>query len=77
MENLLKKLDNIAQKNGDEFRYNIGIRLIKGKPYFEFSAEETTDQHCFVGGSGSSIEEAVQEAENNIESSCESWGYEL
>ncbi len=74
LEKLIKRLDSIAKKNGDRFKCSIEIDC-GNRIFYTFAAVESADNHVFVGGNGTTIEDAVRKTETNIESSCKSWGY--
>ena len=88
-EDLIRRLDRIAKKNKDEFRYVFKVRPLRGHGIVvDFEAAETTEGHVFVSGRGETesipvehnlsvaCEEAIQDALNSIEESCKEWGYE-
>jgi len=76
MEQLIHRLEAIAKKNRDEFRYRIELDVLRdGKVRYNFIAEETADGHCLVGGSGMTIEEAVADTNAKIPEYIKSWGY--
>lgn len=74
IEALVKRLNAIAKRNHDSFKYRIELR---GWPIkYHFIAEETADNHEFVNGYGSTIDDAVIDADNQIENACREWCYE-
>ena len=76
LKNLIVKLDNIAKKNNDEFRYKINIDFKKyNELHIHFIAEETVDNHVFITGGGFTIDNALKVAELSIDDACKSWGY--
>jgi hypothetical protein len=76
IEKLTKRLDEIADANGDEFSYSIEIETGRRAGY-RFKAVENADKHEFVSGHGNTLEDAVTNASEGLESACESWGYDL
>jgi dsRNA-specific ribonuclease len=75
VQDLINRLQAIAKKNKDEFKYSIDL-LPKGKEItYSFKAEETADGHCFTSGYGATIDEAVAAAAEYIERALEQWGY--
>jgi hypothetical protein len=75
MKALIEKLEKIAKKNKDEFKYNMEITLVRGSINFHFECIETADNHTFVDGFGYTIEEALKNTENSINDALELWGY--
>jgi hypothetical protein len=76
LNDLINKLERIAVRNKDKFRYRIEIDISTSKKIsFHFISEETADNHCFVDGVGETIEKAVEDAAGSIKDVCESWGY--
>lgn len=74
IDELTTRLNKIAKKNYDEFRYKIDLENRMGYKY-KFSCIETTDCHEFVTGFGLTPEEAVEDASKWIQEALESWGY--
>lgn len=72
---LVVRLQAIAKKNRDEFRCRIEPRNTPKGMTFTFVCEETAENHCFTSGVGSSIVEAVKDAEAYIPEALKSWGY--
>ena len=80
LERLVTRLQAIAKKNNDQFRYKIEIEPIrKGGPAFQyrFVCEETAEHHALLTGCGETLEEAVIDAANEVENACQEWDYEL
>ena len=77
LENLVVRLEAIAKKNEDRFGYRLVIEPDRRgrKLLYRFEAEELVDGHIIVDGTGSTIEEAVTNATESIDESCERWGY--
>jgi hypothetical protein len=74
---LTSRLDAIAAKNDDEFRYIVEIIPRNVKNFrFVFEAEEIMDRHILVRGTGESIEIALEKAEKQIPNFLKSWKYE-
>ena len=74
---LINKLKAIARQNSDSFSFDIEPEIIAGKIRFTFGCYETADRHCFVGGSGFSFKEMVENVEKNLPEACKSWGYDM
>ena len=74
LENLTE-LQRIAKKNDDEFKYSADIDLRRDGLWITFTAAETADRHAFVSGYGRTLEEAVNNACEDIKDACESWDY--
>lgn len=72
---LINKLEKIARKNEDKFRYNIGILPTPAGMQYCFTCSEKTDGHEFVVGFGSSPDAAAADAVNNVKEACKEWGY--
>ena len=77
LEELVYKLKAIARLNGDAFYYHIDIQPNKAFITYQFVCEETADGHWLVEGSGSTIEEAVNDAARQVDSAVLDWGYKL
>ena len=76
LDSLVMRLERVAKANDDDFRYKITVEPNrKGIVYF-FVCEEKADGHTLLTGCGTTIDEAVKQSWNDIESSCEEWGYE-
>ncbi len=72
---IIRRLQGIAKKNGDEFQYKIELEpTVRGLRY-TFVCEETADGHVFVDGGGFTLDLAIQDAEGGISGACSSWGY--
>ena len=69
------RLERIATLNDDHFRYKVTIEPNRKGIVYLFYCEESADGHTLLCGSGVTIDEASQQAWNEIESSCEEWGY--
>ncbi len=78
LNQLVSRLQRIAKKNDDAFRYRIDIKpgCNGGVVFLEFVAEETADGHCFTSGSGTTIDAAVDIADAEIKNALGEWGYE-
>lgn len=74
---LIAMLEEVAKANKDEFLYSMEFNPGCASAWFHFIARERADRHIIVEGSGMTIEEALQEAEDNIEEACESWDYKF
>jgi hypothetical protein len=72
IDELTTRLNKIAKKNHDEFRYGLGLEK-NGR--FKFAAVETADCHEFVTGFGDTPEEAVADCKKWIQEACLNWGY--
>lgn len=73
---IIKRLQNIAKRNHDEFAYRIELEMTRGgELVYWFKCIETADRHTFVDGFGTTIEEAIIGANANITEACEHWGY--
>lgn len=80
MKLLIDRLNDIANKNGDRFTYELTVdikSLMRGESRYVFSTYESADGHCFLKSSGNSVEDVISKAILLIEESCESWGYEI
>lgn len=78
LSELIQKLEGIATKNGDDFRYCIDVTIRHHQPHsYIFRSIETVDGHDFLTGEGFSIESAVAAASSDLESTCEEWGYDI
>lgn len=77
LQDLIERLEKIAKKNKDKFKYQIDINFLPRdkKIVYTFNCIETADDHSFTTGSGDTIEEAVEDAISDIKSALESWGY--
>lgn len=76
MEALIKRLNAIAKKNHDEFKYYIELDVLRdGKIRYTFCADETADGHAIAGGAGTTIEEAVSKTNENIPEFIKARGY--
>ena len=80
LNELIQRLENIAEKNYDHFEYRIDIEVQKkGKQVmgvnFIFVAEEKADNHVFVEGRGYALDLALNSAKADIVGACEVWGY--
>jgi len=71
INSLIEELDGIAQRNNDRFAYR--IEFPKGRVVFV--AEENSDNHTFVSGTGTNIEMAVADATRNILVALKHWRY--
>ncbi len=74
---LVMRLERIADENNDRFRYKIAIEPNRKGIVYLFYCEETADDHTILCGSGATIDEAAKQAWDNIESSCEDFGYNI
>lgn len=78
LENMIARLDAIAKKNGDEFKYRLDLELTKsGRLAFTFVCSGAADDHEFLSASGRTIEEVVAEAYAGRLEACEAWGYKV
>lgn len=76
MNELIYRLQRIAEKNGDEFRYRIDVEKRRNGLSYQFVAEETAERHVFLSsGERDSYESAIADAWLNIPAACKSWGY--
>lgn len=78
ISDLVQRLEDIANKNDDVFRYRIEIdveNLRREKFRYRFIAEETADGHTFADGSGATLDEAISSVD--LKEACEQWGYEI
>lgn len=62
----IKELETIAAKINDKWKYNIEIMARGSNIRFIFTAIEAADRHEWLIGAGSTIEEAVTNAKNNL-----------
>lgn len=74
IRDLVGRLDKIAKKNRDTFRYRMEIHNVNNIRY-RFIAEETAERHEFTSGYGFTIQEAVKAAEDGIPEALKQWGY--
>jgi hypothetical protein len=74
---LVMRLERIAKKNDDRFRYKVTIEPNRRGVVYLFYCEETADSHTLICGSGVTINEAVKQAWDSIESFCEEWSYDV
>ena len=76
LNQLIERLQRIAVKNHDEFRYKIEItpRRVGGTDY-RFICQENAEGHAFLIGTGYTIDLAVADANNSVLGACEDWGY--
>lgn len=82
LENLIERLDKIAKKYGDEFKYQIDIEnLANGLCYTfvcKFMCEDTygkVEGNTFFYGDGKTIDDAIEAANNNVENACKKFKY--
>lgn len=63
MKAIIERLERIAKKNKDEFRYRIDVELRRdGSLRFHFDATEKADGHTFVDGIAPTADEAAANA---------------
>ena len=77
IERLITRLEKIAKKNRDKFGYKIEINVERNSLFYSFVAFETTDGHEFLTGHGKTIEDAIINADNDVEESCKMWDYKI
>lgn len=77
LDQLVMRLERIAKKNDDRFRYKVTIEPNRKGIVYLFYCEEMADGHTLLCGSGVTIDEAVKQAWDGIESSCEEWSYDV
>jgi hypothetical protein len=77
LERLVIRLQAIAKKNSDQFRYKIQIEPTRKGIQYSFVCEETADGHALLTGCGATIEAAVADAEKDVDEACQEWGYEV
>lgn len=77
LDALVRRLDRIAKKNNDRFRYEIEINPTRSGITYIFNCVETADGHTLICGTGVTIDEAVKQAWDSIEESCQEWDYEV
>lgn len=77
LEQLVMRLERIAKKNNDRFRYKVTIEPNRKGIVYLFYCEETAERHTLLCGSGVTIDEAVKQAWESIESACEKWNYDV
>lgn len=77
IEDLVRRLEAIAKKNNDKFRYCIKITANLRRPglLYEFIAEETADGHTMFYGQGATIEAACDDANTRVYDDCRGWDY--
>lgn len=75
LDDLIERLDKIAKKNEDEFRYRIDISKTRAGLRYSFGCSETADGHTFTSGVGADIAAAVKDANDSIPEALEQWGY--
>lgn len=75
LEKLVARLERVARKNEDEFRYYIRLDVWNGNVSPSFVCEETALKHTFLSRKGATIEEVVNLAWGDIAPACEAWGY--
>lgn len=78
IEKLVGRLQKIAKKNNDEFKYVITFLpgIAHRKKFYMFECREREDNHVIIDGYGSTIGEAVRSAEKGVEDACARWNYE-
>lgn len=77
---LKKKLDAVADKNGDKFEYDIefgDLETLDGEICFTFLCRECADKHVFICAYGATFERMVKNAIDELPGACEEWGYEV
>lgn len=74
LENLIFRLQHIARRNRDTFKYQIDIEAVYVL-HFTFRAIETVDKHLFLSGVGETLDEALDDAEKQIDGACAAWDY--
>lgn len=74
---LVSRLEKVAKKNKDEFKYRIEVNpnVTRGGANYRFVCTEKADGHEFVTGAGETIGSAVDDADESVGESCEGWGY--
>lgn len=75
-ENLLLRLENIAQTNDDEFGYTIDVIPRQNKLRYSFNCYEKADGHTFVSSCGYALADVLKDAENEIPQALADWGYD-
>jgi hypothetical protein len=75
LQSLVMRLQRVATKNKDRFAYRIHLVPCGNSIRYRFICEETADNHTFLEGDGNNIDEAVENAEADIQNACASWGY--
>lgn len=75
IEELVSRLEKIANQNGDRFYYYVSVEATRVGISYEFLANEKSDGHCFVSGRGITIEIAIKNATDNIAASLVDWNY--
>jgi hypothetical protein len=77
LDSVIQQLQRIAQKNHDEFRYNIELKL---KSYagivYRLTVTENMDDHIFAEESGLSLDEVAIRIKNNLRKYCDKWMYD-
>jgi hypothetical protein len=77
IQKLIERLQRIARKNEDEFRYSIDIEPPRrGVIVFVFNVTERADGHSFIAAEADTLEKLIANAEAQIPSALEEWGYE-
>lgn len=73
-EDVINQLRRIAKENKDEFEIMRHVHAHERMMY-EFICRESKEKHVFVSGLGTTLEEAVLDAGNDIAAACNQWGY--
>lgn len=76
LEMLVLRLDEIAEKNGDQFRYVLTPEILRAKFRVSFWAYSRTSKKEFVGSHAPTIDAAIQAAWLAIPEACYAWGYQ-
>ena len=75
IQKLVDRLEKIAKKNKDRFRYRIDIEPSFRATTYTFVCSEMADGHDFCSGFGADIETAINNADKDVENCCDAWGY--
>lgn len=76
LKELIVRLQSIAEKNEDEFSFNMEIVNDRTGFHFTFSCNETAEGHSFLEGRGRSIDSMIADAEREIPEAISLWNYE-
>ncbi len=72
---LSQRVRQAAKKNHDEFEINMEITGGIARVRYDINITETADGHSIAGGSGDTIQEALDQVWNMFPAGLKSWGY--
>lgn len=75
LQQLITRLERVAEVNDDRFEYSIRIRVKRGTAVPEFVCEESADRNVFFSRTGETIEEVIALAWSEVALACAAWGY--